>query len=74
MGIIEIKNLFIVDSKTITIKNLIEEFIKNENKSSPLSDENISNLLQNKGFKVARRTVAKYRNELGILSTRTRKK
>lgn len=72
-GIIEIKSLFIINSESILIKKLIEEFVHNENKYSPLSDEKISYLLKNKGFSVARRTVAKYRDELGILSTRERK-
>ena len=72
-GIIEIKSLFIASSESIVIKKLIEEFIHNENKYSPLSDEKISYLLKNKGFSLARRTVAKYRDELGILSTRERK-
>ena len=72
-GIIEIKSLFIASSESIVIKKLIEEFIHNENKYSPLSDEKISYLLKNKGFFLARRTVAKYRDELGILSTRERK-
>ena len=72
-GIIEIKSLFIGSSESIIIKKLIEEFIHNENKYFPLSDEKISYLLKNKGFSVARRTVAKYRDELGILSTRERK-
>lgn len=72
-GIIEIKSLFIVSSESIVIKKFIEEFIHNENKYSPLSDEKLSYLLKNKGFSVARRTVAKYRDELGILSTRERK-
>lgn len=72
-GIIEIKSLFIGSSETIIIKKLIEEFIHDENKYFPLSDEKISYLLKNKGFSVARRTVAKYRDELGILSTRERK-
>ena len=72
-GIIEIKSLFIGSSETIIIKKLIEEFIHDENKYFPLSDEKISYLLKSKGFSIARRTVAKYRDELGILSTRERK-
>lgn len=72
-GIIEIKNLFISNSESIIIKNLIEEYIHNEDKKFPLSDETISALLKTKGFEVARRTVAKYRNEIGILPSRDRK-
>ncbi len=73
-GIISMKSLFILDSSTIKIKNLIEEFILQENKRAPYSDEKLSLLLKDKGFEVARRTVAKYREELGYGSTRDRKK
>ena len=73
-GIISMKSLFIIDSKTIKIKNIIEELINSENKKSPLSDERLSLYLKEKGYSVARRTVAKYREELGIGSTRDRKK
>lgn len=73
-GIISMKSLFIIDSDTIKIKNLLEKFISEENKKSPHSDEKLSLLLKERGFKVARRTVAKYREELGYVSTRERKK
>lgn len=73
-GIISMKSLFIIDSNTILIKKLIEELISGENKKSPFSDEKLSILLKEKGHTVARRTVAKYREELGFGSTRERKK
>lgn len=73
-GIISMKSLFIIDSNTIIIKKLIEELISGENKKSPFSDEKLSILLKEKGHTVARRTVAKYREELGFGSTRERKK
>lgn len=73
-GIISMKSLFIIDSNTIKIKNLLENFITNEDKKAPYSDEKLSLLLKNNGFTVARRTVAKYREELGYGSTRDRKK
>ena len=73
-GIISMKSLFIIDSKRIEIKNIIIELINSENKKAPLSDEKISLFLKNKGFEIARRTVAKYREELGFPSTRDRKK
>lgn len=73
-GIISMKSLFIIDSNTIKIKKALEEFINSENKKSPLSDEKLSFLLKEKGYSVARRTVAKYREELGFPSTRERKK
>lgn len=73
-GIISMKSLFIIDSNTILVKKLIEELISGENKKSPFSDEKLSILLKEKGHTVARRTVAKYREELGFGSTRERKK
>lgn len=54
----------------IKIKNLIEE----EEPKSPLSDEKLVLILSELGIEVARRTVAKYRDELGILSSAKRKK
>lgn len=73
-GIISFKSLFISDSTSITIKILLEEFINNENKNSPYSDEKLASLLRERNFKIARRTVAKYREELGFPSTRERRK
>lgn len=73
-GMIPIKSLFILNSECLEIKKIIEQLIKSEDKSSPLSDEKISVYFKNKGVAVARRTVAKYREELGIPSTRERKR
>ena len=58
---------------SISIKNIINEKIKLENKRKPLSDENIASILKKEGINIARRTVAKYREELGILSSSKRK-
>ena len=55
------------DSASSTaMKALIKELVDNEDKLKPLSDEAMSDVLAQKGFNVARRTVAKYRDELGI--------
>ena len=51
------------------IRNIIDE----ENKNSPCSDDDIAKILNEEGIPVARRTVAKYREELGILPSRMRK-
>ncbi|MGL5329695.1 MAG: RNA polymerase factor sigma-54, partial [Peptostreptococcaceae bacterium] len=59
---------------SISIKNIIKEKIKSENKAKPLSDEQLSKILKEEGINIARRTVAKYREELGILSSSKRKK
>lgn len=55
------------------IKRDIKEIIDVENKEKPLSDDAISKILKEKGVSVARRTVAKYREELGIPSSSRRK-
>jgi len=56
------------------IKKLIKELIEQEDKKRPLSDQNIARILsQEKNLKVSRRTVAKYRDELKILSLTFRK-
>lgn len=55
------------------IKNMIKEFINEENKLKPLSDDKICKLLKDEGITVARRTVAKYREEMNILSSSKRK-
>ena len=55
------------------IRSKIKEMVDAENKSSPLSDDAIAETLQKQGFDIARRTVAKYRQELSIPSSRQRK-
>ncbi|MCR5812289.1 MAG: RNA polymerase factor sigma-54 [Lachnospiraceae bacterium] len=64
------------DSEQISsrrIKAEIRALIDQENSAKPLSDQKICDLLQEKGVAVSRRTVAKYREEMGIGSTRERK-
>ncbi|MEN8905337.1 MAG: RNA polymerase factor sigma-54 [Clostridiales bacterium] len=58
---------------TTSIKNIIKNTLSEENKKKPLSDEKIKAILESKNIKIARRTVAKYRNELGIISSSSRK-
>lgn len=60
-------------TSSTSIKKIIQETIKSENKKKPLSDDNIAKLLKEQGINVARRTVAKYREELGIMSSSKRK-
>jgi RNA polymerase sigma-54 factor len=55
------------------IKEKIKDLIAAENKAKPLSDNKISNLLKDDGLNVARRTVAKYREQLGIQATNLRR-
>jgi RNA polymerase sigma-54 factor len=56
------------------VKYLIQNLIENEDPKKPLSDNEIVNLLKKEGIHVARRTVAKYREELNIPDSRKRKK
>lgn len=72
-GVLRIKDLFVLNGLKEEICDLIEEIILNENREKPYTDQNISEHLKNKGFKIARRTVAKYREELGIKSTSKRR-
>ena len=55
------------------IKLVIKELIDKENKSTPLSDQTIVKLLKGQDISISRRTVAKYRLELGIGSSAERK-
>jgi RNA polymerase sigma-54 factor len=56
-----------------SIKEIIREIIDNEGEKRHLSDQKIVDLLQNRGIKIARRTVAKYRKELQILPSNLRR-
>ncbi|RUM38469.1 MAG: RNA polymerase sigma-54 factor [Desulfobulbus sp.] len=56
------------------IKNRIKQLIQKEDSSKPLSDNKLSALLKEEGIKVARRTVAKYRDQLKILPVKHRRK
>lgn len=57
-----------------SIKSMIKELIDKEDATNPLSDQAIADMLKSKEIKISRRTVAKYRQELGILSTVLRKR
>jgi RNA polymerase sigma-54 factor len=62
------------DISSETIKNRIRELVDNENSKKSLSDKKISDILLRENLKVARRTVAKYREQLKILPARLRQK
>lgn len=55
------------------IKQVIREMVDSEDKNNPLTDDRLVEILTSKGYNVARRTVAKYREQLGILKARLRK-
>jgi len=58
---------------TREVKKILSDLIEGENKKKPLSDERLTELLQEKGYNIARRTVAKYREQLNIPVARLRK-
>lgn len=58
---------------TREIKRILQECLSNEDKRRPLTDEKLTEILQEKGYQIARRTVAKYREQLNIPVARMRK-
>ena len=80
-GIILIKSLFSEAMQTDSgeevssyeIKNILQQCIDEEDKRRPLTDETLMDILNSKGYRIARRTVAKYREMLGIPVARLRK-
>lgn len=62
-----------VDIASETVKEKIKRLVQNENARKPLSDKNIADLLKSANINVARRTVAKYREMLGILPSSRRR-
>lgn len=82
-GTVRLKDIFTVglssndsgeDISTRTIKSEIKTMIDKEDKHNPLSDQNICDMLNDSGMNISRRTVAKYREELGIKSSKGRKR
>ena len=80
-GIILLKSLFSEGMQTVSgeevssheIKTILQECIDTEDKRHPLTDENLMDILNEKGYRIARRTVAKYREMLDIPVARMRK-
>jgi RNA polymerase sigma-54 factor len=58
---------------TREVKTILQEMISAENKRKPLSDEHLTDMLMEKGYNIARRTVAKYREQLNVPVARLRK-
>jgi RNA polymerase sigma-54 factor len=81
-GIFEIKYFFKsgVDNQdgeaisSESIKKMIKNYVIGEDTSKPVSDQYIADSLVKEGYTISRRTVAKYRDELGILSSSKRKR
>ena len=72
-GMKRVKDMFIIDNKKLFVKEKIEELILNEDRYTPLHDNEIVLLLEKENMKIARRTVVKYREELGIKPAHKRK-
>jgi len=62
------------DASARSIRAKLEKMVAEENPSKPLTDQQIVHLFQEQGIQIARRTVAKYRDQLGILPARMRKR
>ena len=72
-GIISLRKLFNLSSTIFLCQKKIAEYIENEDREKPYSDQDIVKLLENDGIKIARRTVSKYRIDLGYKSSVERK-
>jgi RNA polymerase sigma-54 factor len=81
-GIYELKHFFSASIKqcgeeaasALQLKEQVREIIGKEDKTNPLSDQKIAELLQEKGYMISRRTVTKYRESMNIGSTAQRKR
>src|SRR5574337_62496 len=62
------------DASARSIRAKLEKMVADENSAKPLTDQQIVHLFQEQGIQIARRTVAKYRDQLGILPARMRKR
>jgi RNA polymerase sigma-54 factor len=68
-----VKNVEGEDVSTKEIKKILETVIGEEDKRKPLTDDKLARILKDQGYPIARRTVAKYREQLGIPVARLRK-
>ncbi len=58
---------------SVSVKKMIRDLLGNEDQAKPLSDQEVAQILKGQGLTIARRTVAKYREELGILPSHQRR-
>jgi RNA polymerase sigma-54 factor len=80
-GVFEMKYFFTAGLETssgagvsnTSVKDMIAEIFRGENPAHPMSDQEVLKILQAKGITIARRTIAKYRDELGILPSSQRR-
>ncbi|HSR52983.1 MAG TPA: RNA polymerase factor sigma-54 [Acidobacteriota bacterium] len=81
-GVIELRNFFTVGLESadgenvsiIQVKERIKNIIEDENPKKPMSDQQITKVLNNEGVQITRRTVAKYRDQMDIPGSRARKR
>lgn len=81
-GVFELRSFFTTalsqandeETSAANIKHDIVKMVENENKAKPLSDQKIAQMLADKGVEISRRTVAKYRDQLGIPASSKRKR
>ena len=72
-GIMRIKDLFVLNDTKEVVCSLIEELILGEDRKKPYTDQEIADYIKGQKIDIARRTIAKYREELGIKSASKRK-
>ena len=80
-GVFELKHFFsegmVTESgeevSTELVKDVLKKIIDNENKEHPYSDDKLAEMMKEKGYSIARRTVAKYREQLKIPVARLRR-
>ena len=80
-GVFELKYFFSEGLETTSgeevsnkeVKAILQDIVDNEDKSNPMSDQKLADALEERGFKIARRTVSKYRKQLSIPVARLRK-
>ena len=80
-GVYELKYFFsegleTVDGEEVSnkeVKAILQQIVDSEDKTDPMSDQALADTLEERGFKIARRTVSKYRKQLGIPVARLRK-
>ena len=58
---------------SVSVKKMIQDLLANEDAAKPLSDQEVAAILKGRGLTIARRTVAKYREELNILPSHQRR-
>ena len=62
------------DQSSKSVMEMIRRIVEEENPQKPYSDQKIADILKSRGISIARRTVSKYREKMGILPTSTRKR